>query len=112
MGQSTVALNGQQHQTTMWDVVSFRPGKWPLRALAAAFGTVPEPREAGTPPDAVEIMRRADTVLVHKAATVVTNLARAAYTDLANFVPSISLERSKSVPPTARLFKKENTATL
>jgi hypothetical protein len=30
-------------------------------------------------------------------------------TDLANFIPSISLERSKSVPPTARLFKKENT---
>ena len=29
--------------------------------------------------------------------------------DLANFIPSISLERSKSVPPTARLFKKENT---
>jgi hypothetical protein len=31
------------------------------------------PREAGTPPDAVEIMRRADTVLVHEAAAVATN---------------------------------------
>jgi hypothetical protein len=34
---------------------------------------VDTPREAGTPPDAVEIIRRADTVLVHKAATAVTN---------------------------------------
>jgi hypothetical protein len=32
----------QQRQTTMWDVVSCRPGASPLRALAAAFGTVPE----------------------------------------------------------------------
>jgi len=31
------------------------------------------PHEAGTPPDAVEIMRRADTVLVHKAAAPLTN---------------------------------------
>src|SRR4051812_47397952 len=26
----------------VWDMVSLRPGKWPLRALAACFGTVPE----------------------------------------------------------------------
>jgi hypothetical protein len=31
------------------------------------------PREAGTPPDAVEIIRRADTVLVHEAAAALTN---------------------------------------
>jgi hypothetical protein len=31
----------------MWDVVSFRPGASPLRALAAVFGTVPE--NAGRP---------------------------------------------------------------
>jgi hypothetical protein len=30
-------------------------------------------QSAGTPPDAVEIMRRADTVIVHKAAAVPTN---------------------------------------
>jgi energy-coupling factor transporter ATP-binding protein EcfA2 len=32
----------QDRQQTMWDVVSLRPGKWPLRALAEAFGSVPE----------------------------------------------------------------------
>ena len=31
------------------------------------------PREAGIPPDAVEISRHADTVLVHKATAAVTN---------------------------------------
>jgi hypothetical protein len=35
--------------------------------------TLSTPHEAGTPPDAVEVMRRADTVLVHKAAVAVTN---------------------------------------
>ena len=32
----------QQRETTVWDVVSFRPGASPLRALATAFGAVPE----------------------------------------------------------------------
>jgi hypothetical protein len=47
-GKSSLVLAGlipalrQQRQTTMWDVVSCRPGASPLRALAAAFGTVPE----------------------------------------------------------------------
>jgi len=35
--------------------------------------TLSTPHEAGTPADAVEIIRRADTVLVHKAAAAVTN---------------------------------------
>jgi hypothetical protein len=35
--------------------------------------TLSTPHEAGIPPDAVEITRRADTVLVHKAAAAVTN---------------------------------------
>jgi energy-coupling factor transporter ATP-binding protein EcfA2 len=47
-GKSSLVFAGllpalrQQHQTTVWDVVSFRPEKWPLSALAAAFVTVPE----------------------------------------------------------------------
>jgi hypothetical protein len=32
----------RQRAGVVWDVVSFRPGKWPLRALAACFGAVPE----------------------------------------------------------------------
>jgi hypothetical protein len=32
----------KESQTRTWDVVSFRPGKSPLSALAAAFGTAPE----------------------------------------------------------------------
>jgi energy-coupling factor transporter ATP-binding protein EcfA2 len=46
-GKSSLVFAGllpalrQQRQTTMWDVVSFRPGALPLHALAAAFGTVP-----------------------------------------------------------------------
>jgi WD40 repeat protein/energy-coupling factor transporter ATP-binding protein EcfA2 len=35
------ALRKQGH-TTMWDVVTLRPGKWPLRALAEAFGVMPD----------------------------------------------------------------------
>ena len=35
--------------------------------------TLSTPREAGPPPDAVEIIRRADTVLVHEAAAAVTS---------------------------------------
>jgi hypothetical protein len=35
--------------------------------------TLSTPHEAGTPPDAVDFIRRADTVLVHKAAAAVTN---------------------------------------
>jgi energy-coupling factor transporter ATP-binding protein EcfA2 len=35
------ALRGQG-RTTMWDVVTLRPGKSPLRALAEAFWTAPE----------------------------------------------------------------------
>jgi len=47
-GKSSLVLAGllpalrKQSRTTMWDVVTLRPGKWPLRALAEAFGTVPE----------------------------------------------------------------------
>ena len=47
-GKSSLVFAGllpalrQQRQTMMWDVVSFRPGASPLRALAAAFGTIPE----------------------------------------------------------------------
>jgi energy-coupling factor transporter ATP-binding protein EcfA2 len=47
-GKSSLVFAGllpalrKQRQTTMWDVVSFRPGASPLRALAAAFGTVPD----------------------------------------------------------------------
>jgi hypothetical protein len=36
------------------------------------------PNEAGTPPDAVEIMRRADTVLVHNTPSKGTALATGA----------------------------------
>jgi hypothetical protein len=35
--------------------------------------TLTTPREWGTPADAVEIIRRDDTVLVHEAAAAVTN---------------------------------------
>ena len=35
--------------------------------------TLSIPHEAGTPPDAVEIIRRVDTVLVHKVAAALTN---------------------------------------
>jgi hypothetical protein len=35
--------------------------------------TLSTPHEAGIPPDAVEIIRRADTVVVHKAAAALTN---------------------------------------
>jgi hypothetical protein len=35
--------------------------------------TLTTPREWGTPADAVEIIRRADMVLVHKAAAALTN---------------------------------------
>jgi hypothetical protein len=53
-----------QRAGVVWDVVSFRPGKWPLRALAACFGAVPE----GAGParidayleDEVEAYRRGD----------------------------------------------------
>src|SRR5208282_1616252 len=31
----------KQGRTTMWDVVTLRPGKWPLHALADVFGTLP-----------------------------------------------------------------------
>ena len=47
-GKSSLVFAGllpalrQQRQTIMWDVVSFRPGASPLRALADAFGAVPE----------------------------------------------------------------------
>jgi TIR domain len=47
-GKSSLVFAGllpslrQQRETTIWDVVSFRPGASPLRALATAFGTVPE----------------------------------------------------------------------
>jgi hypothetical protein len=36
--------------------------------------TLSTPHEAGTPPDAVEIIRRTDTVLVHKAAAAAAAL--------------------------------------
>src|SRR5208282_4728587 len=47
-GKSSLVFAGllpvlrKQGRTTMWDVVTLRPGKWPLRALAEAFGTAPE----------------------------------------------------------------------
>ena len=47
-GKSSLVFAGllpalrQQRQTIMWDVVSFRPGASPLRALADAFGAAPE----------------------------------------------------------------------
>lgn len=47
-GKSSLVFAGllpalrKQRQTTMWDVVSFRPGASPLRSLATAFGSVPE----------------------------------------------------------------------
>jgi energy-coupling factor transporter ATP-binding protein EcfA2 len=47
-GKSSLVFAGllpalrQQRETTTWDVVSFRPGASPLRALATAFGKVPE----------------------------------------------------------------------
>src|ERR1700730_9050068 len=37
--------------------------------------TLSTPHEAGTPPDAVEIIRRVDTVLVHKVAAVAAALS-------------------------------------
>jgi len=52
-------------------------GAVPVRVVAVlAPGqsmTLSAPREAGTPPVAVEIIRRADTVLVHEAAAAVTS---------------------------------------
>jgi KaiC/GvpD/RAD55 family RecA-like ATPase len=47
-GKSSLVFAGllpalrKESPTRTWDVVSFRPGKWPLGALAAAFGTAPE----------------------------------------------------------------------
>jgi Novel STAND NTPase 1/TIR domain len=47
-GKSSLVFAGllpalrRQRDTTMWDVVSFRPGASPLRALARTFGTVPQ----------------------------------------------------------------------
>jgi hypothetical protein len=46
-GKSSLVFAGllpalrRQRETMIWDVVSFRPGGSPLRALAVAFGTVP-----------------------------------------------------------------------
>jgi hypothetical protein len=39
-----------------------------------ASSSLSAPREAHTPPDAVEIIRRVDTVLVHKVAAVAAAL--------------------------------------
>jgi KaiC/GvpD/RAD55 family RecA-like ATPase len=47
-GKSSLVFAGlipalrQQGRTTMWDVVTLRPGKSPLRALAEAFGVMPD----------------------------------------------------------------------
>jgi hypothetical protein len=47
-GKSSLVFAGllpalrKESQTRTWDVVSLRPGKWPLSALADAFGTAPE----------------------------------------------------------------------
>jgi TPR repeat protein len=47
-GKSSLVFAGllpalrQQRLTTMWDVVTLRPGASPLRALAAAFGSAPD----------------------------------------------------------------------
>jgi hypothetical protein len=49
----------------------------PMRVVAVLSPdqslTLTTPREWGTPADAVEIIRRADTVLVHEAAAALTN---------------------------------------
>jgi hypothetical protein len=49
----------------------------PMRVVAVLSPdqslTLSTPREWGTPADAVEIIRRADTVLVHEAAAALTN---------------------------------------
>ncbi len=47
-GKSSLVFAGlvpalrKQARTTMWDVVTLRPGKSPLRALAEAFGAAPD----------------------------------------------------------------------
>jgi energy-coupling factor transporter ATP-binding protein EcfA2 len=47
-GKSSLVFAGllpslrQQRESTIWDVVSFRPGASPLRALATVFGPLPE----------------------------------------------------------------------
>src|SRR5271165_6297186 len=47
-GKSSLVFAGllpalrRQGRTTMWDVVTLRPGEWPLHALAEAFGTAPD----------------------------------------------------------------------
>jgi len=47
-GKSSLVFAGllpalrKQSRTTMWDVVTLRPGASPLRSLAAAFGTAPD----------------------------------------------------------------------
>ena len=47
-GKSSLVFAGllpalrKQGRTTMWDVVALRPGKWPLHALAEAFGVAPD----------------------------------------------------------------------
>ena len=47
-GKSSLVFAGllpalrKQLQTTMWDVVTLRPGKRPVHALAEAFGTLPD----------------------------------------------------------------------
>lgn len=47
-GKSSLVFAGllpalrKQGRTMMWDVVALRPGKSPLRALAEAFGTMPD----------------------------------------------------------------------
>ena len=84
-GKSSLVFAGllpalrQQRQTTMWDVVSFRPGASPLRALAAAFGTMPE--NAG--PAAIDTYLESEAAAyrtggVRKAASIVNDRLDAA----------------------------------
>src|SRR5208282_3118960 len=55
-GKSSLVFAGllpalrKQGRTTMWDVVTLRPGKRPLNALAEAFGAMP----AGAGPAAID----------------------------------------------------------
>src|SRR5271165_4302610 len=61
-GKSSLVFAGllpalrRQGRTTMWDVVTLRPGEWPLHALAEAFGTAPD----NTGPAAIDAHREGE----------------------------------------------------
>jgi hypothetical protein len=54
-------------------VIAFQFTEETLAETGHSYNVTTGRFQAGTPPDAVEIMRRADTVLVHKAAAALTN---------------------------------------